>query len=361
MSAEALAASPVVAMDLDAAHRRAQIFRLAFGMTLSAGIALGLAWPLAFICPVVAAKLLTLPKVMPLKAAIAFVAVASGSLVLSARLLLPTLSYPAVHLLLTALILFLLFYAKAGGTNPVLVVLLLLGTVAIPLIGTVSESLARAATKGLIFDIVVAVSMVYVAAAAFPDPPVSGPTVASASPGGGGGAAGGYVPPSTRVRAALALRSLVVLYPLVVVFQLFSLVDFVVVMVMASLLAMEPTFGKHLGAGKGMVLANLAGGLVALAIYQLLVLVPSFTFFLLLLLLSGLWVGGWIFSDRPLGKVLGGGITAVFIILGPTVTGDEQAGAQLFVRLAMIMGAVLYVVLAFGLLERLTRGRRLTA
>jgi hypothetical protein len=153
----------------------------------------------------------------------------------------------------------------------------------------------------------------------------------------------------------------VVLYPLVVVIQLFSLVDFAVVLVMASLLAMEPTFGKHLGVGKGLILANLAGGLVALVIYQLLVLVPSFTFFLLLILLAGLWAGGWIFSDRPLGKLLGAGITAVFIILGPVVTGDEEAGAQLVVRLTMIMGAVVYVVLAFGLLERLTRGRRQTA
>jgi hypothetical protein len=51
----------------------------------------------------------------------------------------------------------------------------------------------------------------------------------------------------------------------------------------------------------------------------------------------------------------------VFLILGPAVTGDEQAGDELFLRLFMIMGAVVYVVLAFGLLERLTRGRRQTA
>ena len=61
MSADALAVRSLGAIDLEAAHRRAQIFRLAFGMTLSAGVALGLAWPLSFITPVVAAKLLTRP------------------------------------------------------------------------------------------------------------------------------------------------------------------------------------------------------------------------------------------------------------------------------------------------------------
>ena len=347
-------------MDVESAHRRAQIFRLAFGMTLSAGVSLGLAWPLSFLTPVVAAKLLTRPKVMPFKAGLAFVALASGSLILSARLLLPTLSYPAVHLLVTALILFLLFYAKAGGTNPILVVLLLIGALAVPLIGTVAESLALEATEGIIFAIVVAMIMVYVAAAVFPDPPELGSTVAPTNQpsGGGGEGEGNDGPPSPRVRTALALRSLVVIYPLAVVLQLFSLVNLVVVLVMVCLLGTEPTFGKHLATGKGLILANLAGGLVAVVIYQLLVLVPSFTFFLLLVLLAGLWVGGWIFSDRTLGKLLGGGITALFLILGPAVTGDDQAGGELFVRLFMIMGAVVYVVLAFGLLERLTRGRR---
>jgi hypothetical protein len=100
---------------------------------------------------------------------------------------------------------------------------------------------------------------------------------------------------------------------------------------------------------------------VAVVIYQLLVMVPSYAFLLLVILLAGLWVGGWIFSDRPLGKLLGGGITTLFIVLGPTLTGEAEAGANLFLRLSLIMGAVVYVVLAFGLLERLTRGRRVIA
>lgn len=148
-------------------------------------------------------------------------------------------------------------------------------------------------------------------------------------------------------------------YPLAEAILLFSLVDLAVVLVMAALLALEPTFGKHLAAGRKLILTNLAGGLVAVVIYNLLVWVPSFTFFLLLLFLTGLWVGSWIFSDHPFGKLLGGGITTLFLILGPVVTGDAEAGSKLYLRVAMIMGAVVYVVLAFGLIERLTRGRRL--
>ncbi len=346
-------------MDLESAHRRAQIYRLACGMTLSSGIAFGLAWPLSFITPVLTAKLLSLPKVMPFKTSLAFVAMIGGSFILSARLLLPTLSYPAVHLLVTALILFLLFYARAGGMKPVVVVFLLIGVLVVPLIGTVSESLAIGVANGLIFATIVAVATTYVAAAVFPDPPGVGPTMASEREDVGGEEDDAV--PSPRLRTAMALRSLVVLYPLVIVFQMFSMTGFAVVLIFASLLTMEPTYGKHLAAGKDLVLANLAGGLVAVVIYELLVMVPAFAFLLLVVLLAGLWVGGWIFSDRPLGKLLGAGITTLFIVLGPTLTGDAEAGTNLFIRLFMIMGAVVYVVLAFGLLERLTRGRRMTA
>ncbi len=357
MSAEVLSAGGIQLLDADRT-RSAQIFRLAFGMTLSAGIAFGLAWPLAFITPVIAAKLLTMPRVLPPKAAAGFIVVLGGSLFLSTTFLLPTLEFPAVHLLLTALILFLLFYAKAGGTNPILIVLLMLGVLVVPLVGTVSHSLAAAAAWGIVFSTAVAIGVVYVVSAVFPGPASSVP--AGKSPGQGNGT-GTSDPLPQSARIALASRSLVVLYPLAVVFLYYSLVPSTVVLVMASFLVMEPTFGKHLAAGKGLVLGNLAGGLVAVAIYNLLVWVPAYPFFLLLVLLAGLWVGGWIFSDRALGKLFSVGITAVFLILGPTVTGQAEAGAKLYVRVALIIGAVLYVVLAFGLLERLTRGRRRVA
>ena len=119
----------------------ARVYRLTLGMTVSAGIAFYLAWPFSFITPVLAAKLLSLPKVMPPKAAIAFVGLLGGSFIVSAKLLLPTLSYPVVHLMVVGLIFFHLFYAKAGGANPLLVVFALIGVMAIPLIGTASIAL----------------------------------------------------------------------------------------------------------------------------------------------------------------------------------------------------------------------------
>jgi hypothetical protein len=329
--------------------RRRQIFRLAFGMTLSSAIAFGFAWPLSFVTPVMAAKLLTAPRALGPKQQIGFLVLLWAGLTIGTEILLPLLSYPAVHLLITGLALFLLFYKKASGTNPIVIVFILIGVIAVPLIGTVQPSLARAVAQGLVFAAAVSVLTIYVSGALFPDPPD-----APAPPKPEAAASR----PTSKECAVLALRSLIVLYPLVVLFQLYSMTGAAVMLIFAMMLSLEPAYGVHLKAGSGLILANLSGGLVAVILYQLLVMVPSFWFFLTLCLLSGLLIGDQIFSHTKLGQLLSAGITAVFIVLGPTLTGDAAAGANLALRLALIAAGVIYVVLAFGLLERLTRRTR---
>ena len=343
-------------MDVEWYRQRARIFRFAFGVTLSAAIAFGFAWPLAFITPVFAAKLLTMPKVLPMKAGVAFLVILGGSFFLASTFLLPTLAYPLIYLLISGLVMFLLFYAKAGGANPALVVFLLLGMLVMPILGIESVALANAIAQGLMFSATVAIVMIYVTAALFPDPPAAEAPAPVAQK-----KATAPDVPAPKERALLARRSVLVLYPLATALLLFSRSDLTLVLVQAGMLSLEPNFGKHLAAGKGLIFANLAAGLVAVAIYQMLLFVPSFPFFLLLVLLSGLWAGKWIFSDHPFGKLLSAGITALFLILGPSLMGDAEAGAALASRILLIMFAVLYVVLAFGLLERLSRGRRLPA
>ena len=345
-------------LDPALALRRRQIFRLASGMTLSSALAFGIAWPLSFITPVFTAKLLVSPRALPVKAQAAFLLVLWVGLTVGTELILPLLQYPAVHVLMTGLAMFLLFYAKAGGTRPILVVFLLIGVMVIPLVGTVQPSLARSVADGLFFCAAVSVLVVFVLTALLPDPVLPG------RPPGGAQAASEErseteaPQASSTEKAVLALRSVAVLFPLALVLQLYSLTSAIVMLVFSMMLSMEPSYGAHLRAGSGLILANLAGGLVGVVLYQLLVMVPSFPFLLLLCFASGLLVGHQVFSGTPLGKLLSAGITAVFIVLGPSLTGDSAAGASLALRLVLITAAVVYVVLAFGLLRRLTEGGR---
>jgi len=319
-------------------------------MMFSSAIAFGYAWPLSFITPVFTAKLLTTPRTLPAKAQIGFLVLLFTGLSVGTEILLPLLQYPGVYLIFTALVLFLLFYAKAGGTNPLLVVFMLMGIIVVPLIGTVNPGLARGVADGLFFSAAVSMAAIHISSALFPDPPGLDVTDKPQAPP--------KAPLPQWERIALAMRSVTVLFPLVVMFQLFSMVNAAVALIFAMMLTLEPTYGAHLKAGSGLILANLSGGLVAVVIYQLLVWVPSFPFFLLLVTLSGLMIGNQIVAGTKIGKLLSAGITAVFIVLGPALTGDSAAGATLAIRLALIAVGVVYVVFAFGLLERLTRGKR---
>jgi len=342
--------------------RRRQIFRLASGMTLASALAFGIAWPLSYITPVLTAKLLVSPRALPIKAQAGFLVLLFVTLTVGTELILPLLQYPAVHILITGLVMFLLFYAKAGGVSPILVVFLLIGVIVIPVVGTVQPALARAVASGLFFSAAISTAVVFVLTALLPDPDMTavaseatpaptGPSLEARAETEAPGA-------SRRERATLALRSVVVLFPLVLVLQLYSLTGALVMLVFSLLLSLEPTYGGHLKTGSGLILANLTGGLVGVVLYQLLVMVPSFPFLLLLCLAAGLLVGNQIFSGTSLGKLLSAGITAVFIVLGPSLTGDSSAGGSLAVRLVLITAAVVYVVLAFGLLRRLTEGGR---
>ena len=349
MSADA-ATLETLAPDVRSARRQAQVFRFASGLTLSCALAFGIGWPLSYLTPVLAAKFLTVPRAIPPKMAVGVLALLGACLLFATQVLLPTLDYPAVHLLLTALFIFWLFYWKARGGQPVVVVLLLMSILAIPLVGTVDPELAGAVAIGIYFCGIVSIGVVYVVSALIPDPEGI-PPESSAAPEVAADR-------DSRLQTRLALRSTIVLFPLAAALQLFSLTSATVALVMALVLSLEPEYGKHLAAGKGLIMAHAAGGLVSVALYQLLIFVPTFTFFILLVLLSGLWIGDRIFSESVLGKLLGTGVTTVFIVLGPSLTGSSEAGESLALRLLLIAGSVLYVVFAFGFLERLTRGKR---
>lgn len=334
-----------------AALRGAQVFRFTLGLVLASGIAFAFAWPLAFLMPVIAAKLLTAPRAMSVRVAVGALALLGVSLLFATQVMLPTLDYPPIHVALTGLLLYRLMLWKISGGPAVVVVLLIIGILLVPLVGTVDPELAGAVAVGLYLDAVLAVAIVFMVSALIPDPADAPPHLKPKPE---------PLAESRRERSTLAIRSVVVLLPLAASLQLFSLTDATVSLMMAILLTLEPRYGKHLKTGMGLLAANLAGGLVAVAMYQAMIFVPSYAFLLLVTSLAGLVIGGQIFSGSKVGKLLGAGITTAYIVLGPSLTGTSEAGASMLLRLAFVVVGVAYVVFAFGLMERLhllKRGR----
>ena len=324
-----------------------RIFRYALGGTLALGLALGIDWRMSFLTAVLALSFLGTPAPRPTAKAMAsfagVVAVACSLGVMAAAVFLP---YPVVFLLLEGLVLFLLFYHGARGAPPLLIVWLMIALTVIPVVGLISMALAIAVAKGIVVGAVTALAVVWLAHILVPDPAVTGPAALTprAPP----------TPPSPRAAAARAWLNVTVVYPVVVVFYVFGLTS-VLVLVFVALLSMQPSLEKGFKAGMALIVGNTLGGVAAIVMYELLVMVPQFGFLLVLTLMAALFFGSRLFSDSPKAPLFGMAFSTLVLVIGSTTSSYGDAGSKVWTRVIQITIAVVYLVVAHRLVARLRR------
>jgi hypothetical protein len=94
------------------------------------------------------------------------------------------------------------------------------------------------------------------------------------------------------------------------------------------------------------------GGIAALVVYWLLVAVPEFHFFVVLMLFVALVFGRGIFSEHPLAKYLTSALIVVLVLIGGSTGEGKDIVEKLVTRILLISAAVIYIVSAFAVLER---------
>jgi len=340
----------------DARSRR--ILRFAVGTTLGSGLAYLIGFDLPFLVPILVAMLLGSPAPCPgLRKALAFVVPVAMGAFLGVILTRYFLKNQVIFLLMEFLVLYRIFYALAGGAAPLRMVWLLIAALIIPLMGQASMGLSIGVAWGLVKGTVIAILAVWASFGLLPDPPAESPSGA----GGLDAKPAREVPPPA-ARAAYARRSLIVVYPVVMVFFYLSLYSYAVIIVYIGLLSLLPSFAAGWKQGKGMITGNLIGGVVAIVFYNLLTVYPELVMFLLLTLVVGLTFGDVIFSTRPIAPTIKTAFNAVMLLVGGSLTGSgSNAASNFYVRIAQIMLAVVYVAVAFGFLEYLQRKRVMKA
>jgi hypothetical protein len=354
MSAEGAALAPPAPARLLADPRSRRIVRFAVGTTVGSGFAYLIGFELPFLVPILIAMLLASPAPRPtIRGAAAFVLLVAAGAFVGVVLTRYFLQYQGIFILIEFLVLYRIFYALAGGANPLRMVWLLIAALIVPLVGMASIGLAIGVAIGLVYGAVIAVGVTWFAHVLVPDLPRG-----LQGPAGAGKATNEKPVPPPAARAAYARRSLTVLFPMLLVFMYFSLTSDAVILVYAGLLSLLPSFAAGWKQGKDMITANLIGGIVAIAFYNLLIVIPSIGVFLLLTLIVGLTFGDVIFSDRPIAPVIKSAFNAVVLLVGMSVTiTGADAASKFYTRIAQIILAVVYIAAAFGFLEYLQRKR----
>jgi len=334
----------------DIASRR--ILRLALGTALSMGFSQVFSWPLSFIAAVFTMFMLAVPLPAPtLKTGLKFVL----ALVIPAyagMLLVPILLHARwAGILLVVLALFGSFYYSAKGGSPIMGMFMSLGVTMVVTVGSVSADIMLMVVNGIAVGAAAGIAFVAIAHALLPDLPP--PPLAKAA----------KKPPPAAVPSALsarrnALRSLVVVMPLVMIFLFISSsISYVVVMIKVASMGQQATAQDSRAMGRGQLESTFWGGFGAILAFHIMSIWSSLLIFCLLIGLAGLLYGSRIFKGggmHPKGGMWSYAYLTMIIVLTPAVTNVQESGdaaAAFYTRLGLFVIIALYGTISVAVFD----------
>jgi hypothetical protein len=318
-----------------------RVIRFAVGVTISVALAYGIEWPLSFLLPVLTSLLLSFPLPMPsLQAGLRNMLYTLAAFGLGLMFSLFFLQYPLAYILMLAFVLFHLYYYLNRGGSFWLTLMSMIAILLLPMLANTHGGLATGLSLGFVWSSWLTVIMVWFSHLLVPDPQAA---KFPESPG----FQSGYSP----VAALTALKSTVIIFPLATLFIVFNLMDFLLVMIFAALFILKPELSKGREAGRNSLISTLLGGACAWVFYWLIVAVPEYHFYIILMFLTTLSFAMNIFSAKPTAKYYASALVALLILVnGSMAEGADFVG--LFVtRIVLIVLAVLYIVAALKVLD----------
>ncbi len=162
---------------------------------------------------------------------------------------------------------------------------------------------------------------------------------------------------SENERFRYALNILLIVLPVLILFFAFKLFSSLIVLIFIGILSMSPVLANA-KVGTIMIVANILGGIFAIVAYKLLVMVPLLSFMLLLTLIVGFLFGRRLFSKHKFAPIFGTAFSTFLLILGSVTSSDDAAGEAVWSRVVQIAIAVIYVVIAFGLVNHFSTSKK---
>jgi hypothetical protein len=331
----------VLSSRFDESDRRA--LRLGLGLAIACGLAWGVVWDLSVLTPVLAVSFLSTRGPAPtLRAQLSILLMIAAASILGLFIAVVLTPFPGLCLAVICSGLFYAFYLQAGGGSPFVVLMLLMALLVIPLLGAESAAVAVMFALGFAISGAAALFVVTAVFVLIPEPGTNAEAPGKSS-----------AKVSQQMCYEQALPRTLAMLPLVALFFSQGLVSSLLTLVFAAIFAQQPDMRTGLKGAAALVVANFAGGLVAVGVFSLLVGAPTFTFMIALMSLLGVLFGSRIFSDRPTAALYSTALSTLLIIAGGAVTSQGDATTyDVLVRLLQIGAAAIYLVVAFILYRR---------
>lgn len=324
---------------------RRKTLRYAIGMVIMFAIVFLINWPMSFLF-IVFGSIFLLGGKPSWKFAFNFASKFAVSSLAAIVLCYLFIDFYLLYLLVIGLILLNIFYADDATLDHVLKLAMIITFGVIPLMWLKSPMIGFIVASSLTLGIAGALLFAIIMFELIPDIEV-GDTQDKAH-------AHPIQSLSKQERYHLALKSLAVFFPMIILFNFFNLHGHILIIVWVGILAGQTSFANDLSASKIMVKTTFFGGLVAAFMYEILVIVPNFTFFMLMIFGLALYGGHQIITGGKYALNIQKGLSAIIIIfvgVADTIEGDAEA--KMWLRVVQMTTVVVYVILNFKLFEML--------
>ncbi|WP_428522015.1 DUF2955 domain-containing protein [Roseibium sp.] len=316
-----------------------RVLRFACGVSCAFLIAQLLAWPLAYVTPVLTALLLLDPAPLALRTAGKVLVTAVMSILAGYLIATGLTPYPIIFILAFGLLLFRLYlYLLMSGAHFIGITGALLGCLLMPVLVRVHPDVAAGVALGIVVDLGVAMMISWVSFALFPVRSV--PTAPSAK----------TIP--LAIALGLSARLTWVAMPLFVAFLVFEWTN-ALTLIFAVLFATG--MNSQGGAAQGItsLIGNvLLGGATMLLCYELLVAAPFLPFLGLMIMTLCVIFGAQILKGGRHRQIWWSGLSALLLLLGSALASEDvTTTGKLIDRGGMILLATLYVVFAYNFLD----------
>lgn len=325
--------------------------RLTAGLGLAALIAYGWGLTAPYVVCLMAVLLLAKPgPALPLGKGLVLAAL-MGVLVGAGLLMVPLLeNYAVAGVLLTAVILFSLFYKGLVDSNPLITVLVITFAV-IPVAGVLEQALVLQLALSLGIGVAVGSVVSFVVAAIFPDPPAPEIT------------AGNDSAIANDTARWISLRATVIVMP-VFLLALTNPSSYLAAIMKTVALGQQAGETDTRSAGRELVGSTCMGAVIALALWMGLSLWPSLWMLILWLMAAALWTGAAMTGARRTRMrptFWSNALVTALILFGPAIEDSASGNSVLqgaVMRTTLFIGVSFYAWGTIWLLERWRTGRR---
>ncbi|MEZ8289954.1 DUF2955 domain-containing protein [Vibrio sp. 10N.237.312.B06] len=315
-----------------------RILRFTVGVTLAVFLAAWINWPLAFVAPVFTAKFLidkpNLHKETVYELLLAVVVTMGLGLLLSRGIT----HYPIPLLILVGLMMLWGYYLFVDPKWNLFATILLIAVLMLPFMAIDNPGVSVLLASGLATSGVVSVTIFALVHVFFPEPKSEFSGFA-------------LVPFNKTERWYAAFRAMIISYPVVCFFFIFQISEALLTMMFIALLSLMITSEKSVKLSAFLVISNGIGGLLAIAAFSILSIVPNIIFYSLFIGLVAIVIAKKIYTVPEKAPIFATAFSTLLVLVGSTLMSSGDIDSNTFIRIFQLLLIGIYMILASLFLE----------